>query len=145
MRRTAWLRAFLVGVPLITMLLVVQTSGAVFQSSASSATNSFQGDALQPPTGVTATHQCLLGLRSMRVTWTASPSAWATTYRVSRSVNSGAWTSVGTVSYGTNTWTDNSISGSTSYAYRVRTERTGWSWTSADAQSASVNTPGLCL
>src|SRR5688500_15590159 len=98
------------------MLMVVQTSDAAFQSSASSAANSFQGDTLQPPTGVTAVHQCLLGLRSMKVTWTASPSAWATTYRISRSVNSGAWTSVATVAYGTGTWTDNSVSGSTSYA-----------------------------
>lgn len=145
MRRTGWLRVLLVSVPLVTMLSVVRTTDAAFTGSASTGANSFQGDSLQPASAVTATHQCTLSIRSMRVNWTASPSAWATTYRVLRSVNGGAYASVATVTYGTNTWTDNSVSGSTSYAYRVRAERTGWSWTSAEATSNTVSTPALCL
>ena len=145
MGRGAWVRALLVVVPLITMFAVVRTTDAAFTGAAASAGNSFAGDQLQPASGVTATHQCVLAIRSMRVTWTASPSSWGTTYRVSRSVNGGAWSSVATVAYGTNTWTDSSISGSTSYAYRVRVERTGWTWTSPDAASNTVNTPALCL
>ena len=144
MARRAWLVALVV-LPLVGMLAVVRTTGAAFVSTTASTGNEFQGDSLQPPSGVTATHQCTLGLRSMRVTWTASPTAWATTYRILRSVNGGAYNSVATVAYGTNTWTDSSISGSTTYAYRVRTERTGWSWTSVTAQSNTVTTPGLCL
>lgn len=145
MRRSAWIKACLVLLPLLTALSVLRTTDAAFTGSTASAGNSFAGDSLQPASAVTATHQCVLGIRSMRVNWTASSSGWATTYRVLRSVNAGAWTSVATVAYGTGTWTDSSVAGSTSYAYRVRVERTGWSWTSSDATSNTVSTPALCL
>lgn len=144
-RRSAWITACLVLLPLLTALSVLRTTDAAFTGSAASTGNSFAGDSLQPASGVTAAHQCTLGIRSVRVTWTASPSTWATTYRVLRSVNAGAWASVATVAYGTDTWTDSSVFGATSYAYRVRVERTGWSWTSSDATSNTVSTPALCL
>lgn len=144
MRRRAW-TGLLVVMPLLAALAVLQSSEAVFTGSAANGGNSFQGDTLQPPGGVTATHQCLLSIQSVKVDWSASPSTWATHYRVLRSVNGGAYASVTTVSYGTNTWTDSGVSASTTYTYRVRTERTGWTWTSVEVESAAVTTPALCL
>ncbi|HWH32843.1 MAG TPA: hypothetical protein VNU01_09255 [Egibacteraceae bacterium] len=144
MRRRAWIR-LLVVLPLLAALAVLDVSDAVFTGGTSNGGSSFEGDTLAPPSGVTVTHQCLLSIQSVKVDWTASPSTWATHYRVLRAVNGGAYASVATVSYGTDTWTDSGVSASTTYTYRVRTERTGWTWTSVEAQSADVTTPALCL
>lgn len=140
-----WTRGLLLVVPLLAALSVVRTTDAAFTGTAVSSGSSFSATTLQPPSNVTATHQCLLGIQSIRLDWTASPSDWTTQYRVSRSVNGGAYGSVATVAYGTNTWTDSPVVAGTTYAYRVRAERTGWSWVSADAGSNSVATPALCL
>lgn len=122
------------------------TTTSNFRSSTAAATVTVPADQMHPPTGLGATHQCLLGVRRIRVTWTASPTSWATDYRVYRSVNGGAWEARGTVAYGTNSWDDGSVSGSTDYAYQVRTERSGWTWVSPNSDSSNtVTTPSLCL
>ena len=124
-------------------------SGAIttnFRSTTASTTATVPADTLQPPGTPSATYNCTLTVRKITVSWTATPSTWATTYRVYRSVNGGAYSSVATVDYGTNSWVDTAINGDTTYAYRLRSERTGWTWVSADtAASNSVTTPALCL
>lgn len=117
-----------------------------FSATAGSSTVTVPADTLQPPGTPSATYNCTLTVRKITVNWTATPTTWATTYRVYRSVNGGAYSSVTTVNYGTNSWVDTAINGDTTYAYRLRSERTGWTWVSADtAASNSVTTPTLCL
>lgn len=142
----ARLRTALFVIPaLLSALAVMRTSDAAFNATATSIGNTFSATSLAAPTGATATYQCVLTSRSIAVAWTASSSAATTTYRVSRSVNGGAYSSVGTVPFGTNNWTDTSVSGSTTYVYRVRAERSGTSWISAENTSNSVTTPLLCV
>ena len=142
----ARLRTALFVIPaLLSAFAVMRTSDAAFNATATSIGNTFSATSLAAPSGATATYQCVLTSRSIAVTWTASPSAATTTYRVSRSVNGGGYSSVATVAFGTNTWTDTSVSGSTTYTYRVRAERSGTSWISAESTSNSVTTPLLCI
>jgi len=124
-------------------------SGAVttnFRSTTASSTATVPADTLQPPGTPSATYNCTLTVRQITVSWTATPSTWATTYRVYRSVDGGAYSSVATVEYGTTSWVDTAVNGGTTYIYKLRSERTGWTWVSADtAVSNSVTTPTLCL
>jgi hypothetical protein len=141
------LRAALFVLPaLLSAMAVMRTSDAAFTDTATSMGNVFSATSLAAPSGTAASYRCVLTVRSIAVTWTASPSAATTTYRISRSVNGGAYGSVATVASGTSSWTDTSVSGSTTYVYRVRAERSGTSWISAESSPTSaVSTPLLCV
>lgn len=146
MAGTARLRAALLVVPaLLCALAVMRTTDAAFSATTVSSGNSFSATSLTAPTSAGATYQCVLTVRSIVVSWTASSSSATTAYRISRSVNGGAYSSVGSVAADTTTWTDSSVAGSTTYTYQVRAERTGTSWVSSETTSNSVTTPLLCV
>lgn len=143
----ARLRTALFVIPaLVSALAVMRVSDAAFSGTAANIGNAFSATSLAPPSDVTATYNCALTVQSITVAWTASPSTATTTYRISRSVNGGAYSSVATVAFGTNSWADTSLAASTTYTYRVRAERSGTSWISADSvPSNTVSTPLLCI
>lgn len=137
---------------LLATMLVLRPSGARFSGASVSAGNTAEAAQLQPPGTPAATYGCSLATRRVTVTWTASPSTFATHYRVHKSTwdsGGGSWGApalVATVAYGTNTWTDTSVGGSAQYRYMAQTIRNGTTWVSAaTAWSNIVNTPTLCI
>ena len=137
---------------LLSTLLLLRPSGAAFHASAGTTGNSAAAAQLQPPGTPTATYGCSLATRRVELAWTASPSTFATHYRVYKSTwNSGGATwgaaaLVATVAYGTNAWTDTSVAGSSQFRYQLDAMRTGTTWVSApSAWSNIVNSPTLCL
>lgn len=137
---------------LLSTMLVLRPSAAGFTSATASAGNSAAAADLQPPGTPSATYACSFATRRVDVTWTASPSTAATHYRVYESTWNSSTTSwgaavlAGTVAYGTNTWTDTAVSGSSQFRYYVQTIRNGTTWVSANtAWSNIVNSPALCV
>lgn len=140
-----WAGAAVVGL-LCATSLVLGRSEAAFKATTSSSGNQWSAGQLLPPGTPTATYSCNVTVRRIAVNWSASPSTLATDYRVERSVNGAGYTFSANVAYGTNTWTDTSVNGSTSYTYRLRAERAGTTWVSSyTAASNTVTTPALCL
>lgn len=137
---------------LVVTMLVLRPSGARFSGISVSAGNTAEAAQLQPPGTPGATYGCSFATRRVTVTWTASPTAFATHYRVHKSTwdsGSATWGApalVATVAYGTNTWTDTSVGGSAQYRYQSQTIRNGTTWVStATAWSNIVSTPALCI
>jgi hypothetical protein len=127
-------------------LLVLGHTEAAFHATSRSQGNQWTAARLLAPGTPTATYSCALTTRTITVSWSASPSTFTTRYRIERSVNGAAYAFAAEVAFGTNTWTDPGITGSTTYAYRVRGERAGTTWVSAyTAASGTVTTPVLCV
>lgn len=150
--RSGYLTAAALPALLLCTMLVLRPTGAQFSGASVSAGNTAAAAQLQPPGTPAAAYSCSFTNRRITVTWAASPSTFATHYRVHKSTwNSGSasWgdtTLVATVAYGTNTWTDTSVAGSAQYRYLAHTIRSGTTWASADsAWSNIVSTPALCL
>jgi hypothetical protein len=99
---------------------------ATFVSSPS-ATQAISTQTLQPPTGASAalTSQCKsTKTQQVTVTWTATTSAFATGYTITRSP---AFASSVTVSAATTSWVDNTVAHSTAYTYTVLATYQQWS------------------
>lgn len=127
-------------------LLVLGQTDAAFRATSSSPGNQWAAAQLLPPGTPTATYSCNLTNRTIGVSWSASPSSLTTRYRVERSVNGAAYAFAANVTFGTNSWTDPNVNGSTTYAYKVRGERAATTWVSSyTAASNTVTTPALCV
>lgn len=124
--------------PLVSATFLTSTS--VSQTSISSAT-------IQPPTGLTATGGCQTVVVGPKVTlnWTATTSAYATTYTIYRSTtNGGPYSSIASVATSQNTYTDTSVNLlSTTYYYVMKSNYLNW--TSVNSTQASGTTPALCV
>lgn len=108
------------------------------------ATSEFTSDTLAAPTAPSAAAAgCELLLPRVQVSWTATSSAWADGYDVSRSGTSGGpYAVVGTVSgQSTTSFLDSGLTVQTTYYYVVRATKAGWR--SAPTGEASITT-GLC-
>ncbi|MEQ1758998.1 MAG: fibronectin type III domain-containing protein, partial [Vicinamibacterales bacterium] len=87
------------------------------------------------PAGLTATTPTS---SAAQLSWTDTSST-ETAFHIERSVNSGAWTEIGTVAANVTTYVDNTTTELTDYSYRVRAENAGG--LSAASATASVTTP----
>jgi hypothetical protein len=87
------------------------------------------------PTNVRATN---LAADRVTVSWTDASTA-ETAYKVERSVNGGAYSTVATLGRNVTTWTNTGLTASTRYAYRVRA--VAGSITSGASGSVTVTTP----
>lgn len=116
---------------------------ATFTSVPSDPSMSVSAGTLSAPTGLTAQNvNCtpLIGTQ-VALTWTATASAWASGYEILRSLTSGGpYLSHGTVSgQSTTTWTDTSVTFSTTYYYVVQATKS--SWRSPNSNQAQIATP----
>lgn len=131
----------------VVLLLLGSVSTAAWTSTTSNSGNSFAADSLGAPSNLSATGRCGLIIVGPEValSWTATPSTYATGYLILRSDTSGGpYTQVGSVSgRDTTTFTDQNVSGGRTYYYVVQATYAGW--TSANSNEASATTPGLCL
>jgi len=116
-----------------------------FKAITGSSTVTVPAASLSAASSLTATRGCTAvpSARWIDLAWTASPSAGVTQYRVYRSTNGGAYSSVHTTA-GT-TWQNTGLSNSTTYAYYVVAERAGTTWVAAASNTASQTTQGICV
>jgi hypothetical protein len=138
MSRKAILAVFL------TLLLVPGAAFAAFQSGPASESMSVSTLTVSPVTNLQATASCgpALSFKAKVVlTWTATPTARATSYEIRRRIPPTVALAVGTQSIGTNTYTDNTLAVGTTFGYVVRTYLGNWF---ADSSEVQVTTPAIC-
>lgn len=116
---------------------------AVFSDQGDSASMPVSTTSLASPTGLTATPGCAGTTPQVALSWTESPSTYATGYAIYRKIGSGAYLALATVSgRTTTTYTHSPVLTSTSYSYYVATTFYNWS---ADSAEVTTTTPPLCL
>jgi titin len=130
-----------------TFTVTATTNGGTGPASSPSATltPAAAPTAPNPPTGVTASPTCQVLVIGPEVTvsWTASTSPSVTSYLILRGSSSGNLAMITSVSAGTSSYSDTSVSGlATTYWYAVEAVAPG-----GDAVSGpvSASTPALCL
>lgn len=105
------------------------------------------GTLAAPSSPAASTVNCVvLGSTKVKLTWTATSSTWADGYQIFRAtVNGGPYSSVGTVSgQSTTTFTDSSVSFSTTYYYVIQATKNNWR--SANSTQVTFTTPTtLCV
>lgn len=116
---------------------------AVFNDVTDSASMPVSSTSLAAPTGLIATPSCVLVTARVTLSWTATPSTFATGYQIWRKSGTGSFALVGTVSdRTTTTYVNTPVSLSTTYTYYVAAVVHSWS---ADSTTAAATTPALCL
>jgi hypothetical protein len=120
------------------MLASAQVALAVFRHTATGGPLTLVTATLSPPKGVSATQvNCRTNKNpEIEVSWTATSSAYATSYTVERATaGAGPYTAVGSVPSGETSYIDKSgsLASSTTYYYRVTTVYRSWSATSTAA------------
>ena len=133
---------------LVSLVAVTAPAFAAFTSTPSAPSMTITSATLAAPTGASATStNCVVALSiKVKVTWTATTSTFADGYQILRSsTNGGPYSVVGTVSgLNTVTYTDSSVTFSTTYYYVVRATKVNW--TSGNSNQATVTTlSAVCL
>lgn len=127
-------RRALVGGLVVAVAALGQASDvthSAFSGSTSNESNSISADTLDPPAGLAAG-----GTATVELTWTATPDAYATGYRVYRATASGGpYTEIATVT-GQATTSYSDIPGTGTFYYVVRAYHS--SWLSAASNEASA-------
>lgn len=113
----------------------VGASLAAFRSIAQNTGSSLQTDALAAPANLTATNGSTVSL-----SWTASPSTWASGYRVYRATTSGGPYSPIADVVGQATTSYNDTPGGGTFYYLVRAYYAGSSWVSPETNEVSAST-----
>jgi hypothetical protein len=131
--RLSGARLLLVGLALAGLL---GTAGGVtfaaFSAATANPSNTFSADTLQAPSGLTVTWN-----PSVNLSWTASPSTWASGYRILRATSAaGPYTQIASVSPRTTT-TYVDAPGAGTFHYRVRAYYGTTTWVSADSNTAA--------
>jgi predicted phage tail protein len=101
--------------------------------------------AVQPPTGVATNPSCvaIVLLPEVTVSWTPSTSSTVTSYVILRGSSAGSLSVLTTVSSGTTSYADTSVSGfGVTYWYAVEAVAPDGT---AESGAVSATTPGLCL
>jgi hypothetical protein len=79
----------------------------------------------------------------VRLSWTASPSSFVTSYEILRKSGGSGYSVLAEVSASTTSYADTSVTGlGTTYTYEVQADAPGGTATSA---AASATTPALCV
>src|SRR5438067_10015133 len=98
----------------------IATSRATASLPVSSAT-------IQPPGSVTAVANCPNKTKGdVLVSWTSSPSAFASGYLVTRATGAGAASAIATLAASATSYTDPTVAGATTYTYAVAATHQGW-------------------
>lgn len=147
MRRVRWWAGAATAGLLLSTLMVLQASGARMSGSTANTANSFSATSLSAASGLSATAdtiQCKITL-----SWTASPTTWASGHKIYRSTTSGgSFNLIATVNPRTTTTyadTDAALKTGLHYYYQVRAHYTGTTWLSPWSNMASTAAPASCL
>lgn len=133
---------------LLSTILVLRPTDAVFSGAAVTTGSSAAAAQLTPASALTATRGCSgLTSRWVSLQWTGSAGGPTTEYRVFRSAAGGAFTALATVAHGADphSHVDSGLATGTAYSYYVIAVRGGTTWASAASNTASATTHGaLC-
>lgn len=131
--RRSGVRLLLIGLALAGLLgLAGGVTFAAFSAATANPSNTFSADTLQAPSGLTVTWN-----PSVNLSWTASPSSWASGYRILRATSAGGpYTQIAEVSPRTTT-TYVDAPGAGTFHYRVRAYYGTTTWVSADSNTAA--------
>lgn len=134
-------KSFVAGFAVATALTATWAQ-ASFTRSQSASMNVTTG-AIAPPTSLSAVPGCAGTLNpKITLTWTPTPSTFATGYVVRRRLVGGVYVTVATLSgRATTTYTNTGLLGNTSYQYVVQASFQSWT---ADSSPATATTPLLC-
>jgi hypothetical protein len=120
---------------------------ATFTSAASSGPMNLTSATLAAPTGPAAVELACANSKPavISVSWTASTSSFTTGYTISRAATAGGpYTAIGTVSAGTTSFTDPSVTLAYSTAYFYVVDATYQSWTARSGQASVTTLSKLC-
>lgn len=120
------------------MLMLTVSTGATFTAPTVNPSNQIATATLVAPTGVTAPVQSNGG--TVRVTWTATSSTWATGHRIYRSTSAGGPFTLIQQIAGRTTVTYDDVPGVGTFFYVVRGyyDASGANWSSVDSAQASA-------
>jgi hypothetical protein len=120
------------------MLMLTVSTGATFTAPTVNPSNQIATATLVAPTGVTAPVQSNGG--TVRVTWTATSSTWATGYRIYRATSAGGPFALIQQVAGRTTVTYDDVPGVGTFFYVVRGyyDTNGANWSSVDSAQASA-------
>ena len=120
------------------LLMLTMTSGATFTAPAANPSNQLATATLVAPTGVSAPVQSNGG--TVRVTWTATSSTWATGHRIYRATSAGGPFTLIQQIAGRATVTYDDVPGVGTFFYVVRGyyDASGANWSSVDSAQASA-------
>ena len=123
------------------VLTTASVAAATFTSSAATSSMSLSSATLNPPTGLEANATCVKnGSVSVSLLWTASN--FASGYTIYRATSGGGYSQIATLSAGATSYTDTSVTYSTSYSYYA--VATYHSWTAQSATAAATTLSKLC-
>jgi hypothetical protein len=133
MLRLSGARRLLLGLALAGCLgLAGGVTFAAFSAATANPSNTFSADTLQAPSGLGVTWN-----PSVNLSWTASPSGWASGYRILRATSAaGPYTQIAQVSPRTTT-TYVDAPGAGTFHYRVRAYYGTTTWVSVDSNTAA--------
>ena len=125
-------------------------ASAMFTTTATGGPMPLTTATLAAPAGLAATARCTIGLPTtvaVDLSWTATSSTFADGYEILRSTTGagGPYVSLGTVSgRTTTTYTDSTVTFSTTYNYVVRAKKNNWRSGNSNVVSATTKN-SLCL
>ena len=122
----------------VVMLMLTVSTGATFTAPTANPSNQIATATLVAPTGVTATVQSNGG--TVRVTWTATSSTWASGHRIYRATSAGGPFTLIQQIPGRTTVTYDDVPGVGTFFYVVRGyyDTNGANWSSVDSAQASA-------
>jgi hypothetical protein len=132
--------AALTAVVLVAGVLAAVAS-ASWSTQAGAGPLTISAGTLSPPSGLTATSNCVRFRHNwVALNWTSTPSTFATGYEIFRALGAGTPASIATVSgSGTIAYTDKTVSASRAYSYTVQASYLGWR--SVSSNTATITTP----
>lgn len=126
---------------LIAVFWVVPVAWAAFQQQAT-AQSTFSTDVMQPPTNLSASANCtgaLLDIEGVSLTWTATPTTWATGQEVRIATTSaGPWSTLATVARTATSYSANNLLPLTTYWFEIRAVSGSWSAPSSVVSRATT-------
>ena len=139
-RLSSGLLAVLLGAALLLAVAPTNALG-LFTGSRAVAANSISTNTLAPPTGLAAS----VSGTNVTLTWTATPSSFASGYDVLRStISGGPYTQIAQVTPRTTlTYVDSTVTAGTTYYYVLRAYYQSWLSTSTAQVSATPCTPSV--
>ena len=144
-RRTSAATACVLGWAALTAVAGAPAAWGTFTGQASASQVISTGAAPQPPSGLSVSTSCggLLSFTAKAVlTWTATPSTYASGYVIERYKGTTLQVTAHVSPRTATTYTDQSLPTGTTFTWRMRAEV--HLWTSAQIQVSGA-TPGVCL
>jgi hypothetical protein len=121
--------------------LLAAAASASWSSQAGAGPLTVSTGTVDPPSGLAAARNCVRNAHNwVRLTWTATPSAFADGYQLFRALGAGTPVSIATISGGgAVTYTDKSVNASRTYSYTIQATYLGWR--STISNTATITTP----